>query len=120
MRSKRKASSRPCVPQCKERVMEIDLPEVVAEVTAEFERYEKALVSNDVAILDAIFPKDPRTIRYGGSETSFRYIENRALPAPPPTGGCGPPSPQTGSDSFSHESPLASTAHPPSILTGKT
>ena len=31
--------------------MEIDLPEVVAEVTAEFERYEKALVSNDVATL---------------------------------------------------------------------
>ena len=35
--------------------MEIDLPEVVAEVTAAFEAYEKALVSNDVATLDALF-----------------------------------------------------------------
>ena len=34
--------------------MEIDLPEVVAEVTAAFNRYEKALVSNDVAVLDGV------------------------------------------------------------------
>src|SRR3954464_2022105 len=39
--------------------MEIDLPEVVAEVKAAFERYEKALVSNDVAVLDSIFRNDP-------------------------------------------------------------
>ena len=31
--------------------MEIDLPDVLAEVTAQFTRYEKALVSNDVAVL---------------------------------------------------------------------
>jgi hypothetical protein len=49
-------------------MMDIDLPEVVAEVTAEFERYERALVSNDVAILDGIFRNDPRSIRYGGGE----------------------------------------------------
>ena len=42
--------------------MEIDLPEVVAEVTAAFERYEKALVANDVATLNEMFRKDPRTI----------------------------------------------------------
>ena len=29
--------------------MEIDLPDVLAEVTAQFARYEQALVSNDVA-----------------------------------------------------------------------
>ncbi len=51
--------------------MQIDLPEVVAEVRAEFERYEKALVSNDVATLDAIFYDDPRTIRYGGAESLY-------------------------------------------------
>ena len=38
--------------------MEIDLPEVVAEVREAFERYEKALVTNDVATLDALFRKD--------------------------------------------------------------
>ena len=32
--------------------MEVDLPDVVAEVTAQFQRYEQALVSNDVAVLD--------------------------------------------------------------------
>jgi hypothetical protein len=43
--------------------MDIDLPEVVAEVRREFERYEQALVSNDVATLDGLFRDDPRTIR---------------------------------------------------------
>jgi hypothetical protein len=32
--------------------MDVDLPDVLAEVAAEFARYEKALVSNDVAVLD--------------------------------------------------------------------
>ena len=44
---------------------EIDLPEVLAEVTAAFNRYEKALTTNDVAVLDDAFRVDPRTIRYG-------------------------------------------------------
>lgn len=38
--------------------MEIDLPEVVAEVKAEFDRYEKALVSNDIATFNALFHHD--------------------------------------------------------------
>jgi hypothetical protein len=42
--------------------MEIDLPEVVAEVRAAFDRYEKALNDNDVATLNATFRNDPRTI----------------------------------------------------------
>ena len=45
--------------------MQVDLPEVVAEVRAEFERYEKALGTNDVDALDIFFRDDPRTIRYG-------------------------------------------------------
>jgi Protein of unknown function (DUF3225) len=59
--------------------MEIDLPEVVAEVTAAFERYEKALVSNDVDTLDSIFRNDPRTIRYGGGENLYGYGEIAAF-----------------------------------------
>ena len=61
--------------------MEIDLPEVVAEVKAAFERYEQALVSNDVAVLDAIFRNDPRTIRYGGGENLYGYKEIEAFRA---------------------------------------
>jgi hypothetical protein len=61
--------------------MEIDLPEVVAEVTAAFECYEKALMSNDVATLDELFRKDPRTIRYGGAEILYGYNEIAAFRA---------------------------------------
>jgi Protein of unknown function (DUF3225) len=55
--------------------MDIDLPDVVAEVKAAFDAYEKALVSNDVATLDALFHDDPRTIRYGGGENLYGYAE---------------------------------------------
>ena len=55
--------------------MEIDLPEVVAEVKAAFERYEKALVSNDVPVLDELFRDDPRTVRYGAAEILYGYAE---------------------------------------------
>jgi hypothetical protein len=55
--------------------MEIDLPEVVADVRAAFERYEKALGDNDVATLNATFRNDPRTIRYGATENLYGYAE---------------------------------------------
>lgn len=61
--------------------MQIDLPEVVAEVRVAFERYEQALVSNDVATLDAMFRDDPRTIRYGGGENLYGYAEIKAFRA---------------------------------------
>jgi hypothetical protein len=61
--------------------MEIDLPGVVAVVRREFERYERALVDNDVAVLDAIFRNDPRTIRYGGGENLYGYAEIAAFRA---------------------------------------
>ena len=47
---------------------EIDRPDVVAEVSAEFQRYERALMANDVPALNAFFRVDPRTIRYGAAE----------------------------------------------------
>jgi hypothetical protein len=55
--------------------MDIDLPDVLAEVTAAFERYEVALDKNDVATLNAIFRNDPRTIRYGGGENLYGHDE---------------------------------------------
>ncbi len=55
--------------------MDIDLPEVVAEVTAQFARYEQALVTNDVAVLDELFRNDARTLRYGIAENLFGYGE---------------------------------------------
>jgi len=53
--------------------MDIDLPDVLAEVTAQFARYEAALVSNDVAVLDELFRNDPRTLRYGINENLYGY-----------------------------------------------
>jgi hypothetical protein len=67
--------------------MEIDLPEVVAEVRREFERYERALVSNDVGLLDALFRDDPRTIRYGAAENLYGYEEIKAFRAARPSVG---------------------------------
>jgi AtzH-like len=61
--------------------MEIDLPDVVAEVKAAFAQYEKALVSNDVATLDALFADDPRTIRYGATENLYGYPDIKAFRA---------------------------------------
>ncbi len=53
--------------------MEIDLPEVLAEVTAQFQRYEKALVNNDVAVLDELFRNGKQTLRYGIGENLYGY-----------------------------------------------
>ena len=59
--------------------MQIDLPEVVAEVKTAFERYERALVANDVATLNELFWNDPRTIRYGAAENLYGHIEIAAF-----------------------------------------
>lgn len=51
--------------------MEINLPDVVAELTVKFEQYEKALTTNDVPTLTALFRTDPLTIRYGIGENLY-------------------------------------------------
>jgi len=59
--------------------MDIDLPEVVAEVRAAFERYEKALITNDLDVLNSIFRDDPRTIRYGIAENLYGHDEIKSF-----------------------------------------
>jgi hypothetical protein len=61
--------------------MEVDLPDVLAEVTAQFARYEAALVTNDVAVLDELFHNDARTLRYGIGENLYGYREVTAFRA---------------------------------------
>ena len=53
--------------------MELDIPEVKAEMEAAFARYERALMDNDLATLGALFHADPRTLRYGGGENLYGY-----------------------------------------------
>src|ERR1700683_1729202 len=61
--------------------MQIDLPEIVAEVKVAFARYERALASDNFAMLDALFHDDARTIRYGGAENLYGFTEIRAFRA---------------------------------------
>ena len=51
----------------------VNLPDIVAEVTEAFRRYEKALVTNDVPALDALFWQSSSAIRYGVAENLYGY-----------------------------------------------
>jgi hypothetical protein len=51
----------------------LNLPDVVAEVSALFERYEQALIDRDVEVLDATFWNDPHTIRYALHENGYGF-----------------------------------------------
>jgi len=88
---------------------EIDLPDVVAEVTEAFNRYEQALVSNDVEALDALFRDDPRTIRYGGAENLYGYAEIRAFRAGRSPAGLMRKLSKTVITAYGHDCAVAST-----------
>jgi hypothetical protein len=69
--------------------MEIDLPEVIAEVKGVYDAYNQALNSGNLAVLNGTFRNDERTIRYGGAENLYGYkaIEDfraAARPIDPP------------------------------------
>jgi hypothetical protein len=65
----------------------INLPEVVAEVTAAFDRYEDALMNNKVDVLDDLFWDSPHTLRYGATENLYGYGEIQAFRASRPSQG---------------------------------
>lgn len=67
--------------------MDINLPDVLAEVSAEFARYERALTSNDVAVLDELFWNSPHTLRYGVGENLYGYDAIRDFRATRPAQG---------------------------------
>jgi hypothetical protein len=67
--------------------MEINNPLIVAQVTAEFARYETALVGNDVATLDALFWASPHTLRYGVGENLYGFDAIKAFRAARPASG---------------------------------
>jgi phage shock protein PspC (stress-responsive transcriptional regulator) len=51
----------------------VNLADVVAEVRAAFDRYERALTTNDVATLDEMFWASPHTVRYGLGENLYGH-----------------------------------------------
>ena len=99
--------------------MEIDLPDVVAEVTAAFNRYEKALVTNDVAVLDDTFRDDPRTIRYGMAENLYGYAAIRAFRAARPSAGLMRKISQTVITTYGRDFAVASTLFERDTVPGK-
>jgi hypothetical protein len=89
--------------------MEVDLPDVVAEVAAQFARYEKALVSNDVAVLDELFRDDSRTLRYGIGEILYGYSEIMAFRAARPSVGLMRRTARTVITTYGRDTAVAST-----------
>jgi hypothetical protein len=55
--------------------MKINDPQALAELTASFERYQDAIISNDIDVLNELFWNDARTIRYGTGENLYGHAE---------------------------------------------
>jgi hypothetical protein len=66
---------------------EINLPDVLAEMTAVFARYEDALVMNRIDVLDELFWASPATVRYGAGENLVGIDAIRAFRAARPSAG---------------------------------
>jgi AtzH-like len=99
--------------------MDVDLPEVVAEVREAFERYEKALVGNDVAALNQLFRHDPRTIRYGAAENLYGYAEIEAFRTARSPVGLGRTLSRTSITTFGREFAVAATLYDRPSAAGK-
>ena len=89
--------------------MEVNLPEVMAEVAAAFARYEAALVANDVAVLDELFWDSPHTIRYGIGEVLHGSDEIRAFRIGRPVAGLARTLERTVITTFGRDAATAST-----------
>jgi hypothetical protein len=99
--------------------MDIDLPDVLAEVTAAFQRYEAALVSNDIAVLDELFHADRRSIRYGVAENLYGHDEIMAFRAARSPVGLGRKTARTVITTYGRDTAVASTLFYREQLAGK-
>ena len=59
--------------------MIIDDPVILAEVTAAFHEYERALMADDVPAMDRLFADAPTTVRYGVGEVLYGADAIRAF-----------------------------------------
>jgi hypothetical protein len=66
--------------------MQINTHSVLAEVQAVFERYEKAVIHNDVAVLDELFWNSALTLRYGIAENLYGFDSIQSFRASRPKG----------------------------------
>ncbi len=100
-------------------MIEIDIPEVVAEVRKAFDDYETALVNNDVAKLDELFRDDPRTVRYGVTEVLYGYGEIKAFRAGRSPVGLGRTLKRTAITTYGRDFATASTLYERPSAPGK-
>ena len=63
-----------------------NIPEVVAEVTELFERYEQALIDKNVEVLDATFWNSPHTIRLANAAHGYGFDRIHAFRVARPPG----------------------------------
>ena len=89
--------------------MDVNLPDVLAEVEAAFARYERALVTNDLPVLDELFWADGRTVRYGMGEVLYGIEAIRAYRGARPAQGLARVLERTAITSFGRDFATAST-----------
>ena len=89
--------------------MDLNIPDVLAEVTAAFARYEAALQSNDTAVLDELFWSSPHTIRYGMAENLYGIDAIRAFRGARPSAGLARETSGTVITTFGRDFATAST-----------
>src|SRR5436190_13407082 len=89
--------------------MQVDLPDVLAEVTSQFARYEQALVANDVGVLDELFRADSRTLRYGIGENLYGYDAIQAFRAARSPAGLMRKTAKTVISAYGRDAAVAST-----------
>lgn len=100
--------------------MEIDIPEVKAEVEAAFATYETALMANDVDTLQALFWNDGRTIRYGINENLHGWAEIGAFRSARSPAGLARSIHRTVITTFGRDFATASTLFKRDSIPGKT
>jgi hypothetical protein len=88
---------------------EVNIPDVLAEVTATFERYETALVANDVVVLDELFWQSPRVLRFSPDASLYGYEAIAAFRAGRSPAGLARQLRKTVITSFGHDFATANT-----------
>ena len=66
---------------------DLNLAPVVTELSAVYDRYEAALVGNDVAVLQELFWNSPHALRFGATENLYGYAEIEAFRRSRPAAG---------------------------------
>ena len=100
--------------------MEINLPEVKAEVEAAFARYETALITNDVDTLQSLFWNSRHTIRYGIGEILYGWEEIGAFRSARSPAGLARVISRTVITTFGRDFATASTLFHRDSMPGKT